>query len=262
MKVSSATAIYWSATGNSQKVALAVAKAIAKSSGIDLTSFSAKPSKTEFSRDEVVVFSAPVYGGRIPAVAYARLDQFRGDHTPCVVTVTYGNRDYDHALLELYEMAKRNGFVPVSAGAFVGRHTFGEVEVDRPNEADLKEAALLGEESAKRIEAAVSPEDFPALSIKGEHFDEPLSVNHGKFWPTTKPGLCNKCGLCAKLCPVGAIPLEDPSLPADPEKCISCFRCIRNCPHGIRIVDTPEYEQTCERVNEKFRPSRPNELIY
>ena len=40
---------------------------------------------------------------------------------------------------------------------------------------------------------------------------------------------CESCGICAKLCPVNAIPLDDPK-ETNSEKCISCMRCISICP--------------------------------
>ncbi len=260
MNTTSVTAIYFSPTGNSKKVALAVAGALsAEPVSEDTTINFYRMGRTAFTAEDAVVFGAPVYGGRIPAIAYQRLAQYHGDGTPCVLIVTYGNRDYDDALLELSDLAKKNGFVPAAAGAFVGRHTFGEVEVTRPDEKDLAEAAELGRRAGERIKAAGSADDFPALAIKGEHH-EPLTETKGKFFPYAS-GKCIGCARCAQECPTGAIPSFMPHSPANPAKCISCFRCIRNCPTGARAVKGEAYEATAKRCTENFRPSRPNELI-
>jgi hypothetical protein len=51
--------------------------------------------------------------------------------------VTYGNRHYDDALLELADMAEAQGFAVKGAAALVGRHTFGQIQSDRPDSNDL-----------------------------------------------------------------------------------------------------------------------------
>ena len=38
-------------------------------------------------------------------------------------------------------------------------------------------------------------------------------------------GKCTSCGLCAKECPAGAIPLDNPKM-TDKDKCISCMHCV------------------------------------
>lgn len=104
------TALYFSPTGNTRKSVEAMAKAITPQiQSVDLTALKPVEPHT-FSAQDLVIFGAPVYGGRIPAVARQRFLNFQGQGTPCLVAVTYGNRDFDDALLELAELAASQGF--------------------------------------------------------------------------------------------------------------------------------------------------------
>lgn len=106
MKIDRTYAIYFSPTYTSKKSAVSIARGLeGELSEIDLTLEETIPEMT-FSRHDIVVFGFPVYGGRILHEALERLKSFRGDHTSCVITVTYGNRHYDDALLELFNTVK------------------------------------------------------------------------------------------------------------------------------------------------------------
>ena len=141
-----AAAVYFSATGNTKKNVVAMAKA----TGLPVEQFDlTKPnaaSPAPFDADTFVVIGAPVYGGRIPNVARERFEALRGDNTLCVVVGSYGNREYEDALVELEDMMNERGFKVVGGAAVIGRHTFGEVQLDRPNEADLAECGELRSE--------------------------------------------------------------------------------------------------------------------
>ena len=68
---------------------------------------------------ETVVLGAPVYAGRVAPEAVRRLRRIQvaaGASVPAVVTVTYGNRDYEDALVELYDLAISLGLSPFAAG--------------------------------------------------------------------------------------------------------------------------------------------------
>src|SRR5665647_576867 len=133
-----ATAIYFSPTSGSAQSAISIAKTLDKdASTIDVTIHDTPVSKNSFNKDELAIFCAPVYGGRMFGGALERLKDFKGDSTPCVVTVTYGNRHYDDALIEFSDFLSKRGFVPIAGAALVARHTFGEIQVDRPNEEDF-----------------------------------------------------------------------------------------------------------------------------
>jgi uncharacterized protein (DUF362 family) len=53
------------------------------------------------------------------------------------------------------------------------------------------------------------------------------------------PEKCQKCGVCAKVCPIGAIKMIDIPEFQD-ETCIQCFCCTELCPHGALKAIRPD----------------------
>ena len=100
----------FSPTGTSLRGAWAMASALGEAQLLDVTT-SPAPEQV-FTPQDLVVFGAPVYGGRVFQGALERLSPLRGQDTPCIVTVTYGNRDFDDALLELTRFCQELGFLP------------------------------------------------------------------------------------------------------------------------------------------------------
>lgn len=261
MKFEKAYAVYFSTSDNSKKTALAVAGGIAPEvEKIDITDNAVMPSKTQFGPDEIAVFCAPVFSGRIPAVAMKKFFAIKGSNTPAVVLVNYGNREYDDALLEMVDNLKLNGFVPVAAGGFIGQHTFGEIATGRPNVEDLAEAEEFGKKIAEKLSSAKTACEVTAVEVKG---NRPYKA-YGKpmFQPLADQELCINCGACAVKCPAAAISLEEPSSAPDPQKCISCFKCIKVCPTAARKMDTPEYGEFFKMITGRLaQPVKANEMI-
>ena len=127
---------------------------------------------------ETVVLGAPVYAGRVAPEAVKRLKRIQvaaGASVPAVVTVTYGNRDYEDALVELYDLAVSLGLSPFAAGAFIGEHSYSTPEMPvaegRPDSMDLADARIFGGECARKLE---SPGAFAPFHIKGNRpYKEP-----------------------------------------------------------------------------------------
>ena len=189
-------AIYFSPTDTSRKGAEAIAKALGDGEflSIDVTRFDAEPERTEFGPEDAVVFGAPVYGGRLYRGCRERFRRFRGNGTPCIVTVTYGNRDYDDALLELFDLAREQGFVPAAAAALVGQHTYGSIQVGRPDASDLAQDREFAEKAAAGVRAKKALETVPGSRpyVKGDE-----GGRGGNFRPRTRTGASPASGASA-----------------------------------------------------------------
>lgn len=104
-------------------------------------------------RDALTVIAVPVYGGRVAPVALQRLKRLRGINAPAILITVYGNRDYEDALLELRDTAVELGFMPLSAAAFIGEHSYSTparpIAAGRPDASDLQKAECFGQDSWK-----------------------------------------------------------------------------------------------------------------
>ncbi len=234
--------IYCSPTHTSARIAHAIAEGVGIQAYHESDITHHTPDSEEQIDNEFAIFAVPVYAGRVAPVALDRLSFFRGNNTPAIAVVLYGNRDYDDALLELADTLNAQGFVILAAGAFIGEHSFSRpgfpVAEGRPDTKDIETALRFGEEAARKLEAASSSGDIPMPAIRG---NRPYKIP-GKATPQSpswNPSLCTFCDTCVNSCPVSAISLNGDDLRSDPAQCIKCCACVKECPTGALAFDTP-----------------------
>ncbi len=240
MQVNAVKLVYFSPTGTTRKVLQNIAAGMqaVQVDEINLTTPDADSREITQLGHELTVIGMPVYAGRLPVQAAARLRHLRGDHTPAVLVVVYGNRKYEDALVELLDLAEAAGFVPVAGGAFIGEHSYTSAEkplsVGRPDEEDLVQAAQFGKSVRAKLKNLNSLDDMIPLAVPGNRPYKPLKPADD-IAPETDEMLCTLCECCMKVCPTAAITIND-RVETDAAKCIVCCACVRVCPTEARIM--------------------------
>ncbi len=272
MQPTSVYAVYFSATDTTKRVVTVLAESLAHSyripiHTIDFTLPQARQHSYHIPSDAVAVVGLPVYAGRIPNVLLPFLrSSLLGEDTPAVPVVLYGNRDYDDALIELWDVLEENGFHAIAAGAFIGEHSFSRIlAADRPDEADLQCVWELARRTAERLERFDMAED--PVQVRGETPVRPYytprdragnPVNILKVKPKTAE-TCIGCGLCAAVCPMGSI---DPVHPSEISGiCIKCGACVKKCPLGAKYYDDERYLYHKTELEEGFAHRAEPELF-
>lgn len=275
MEIKRVWAVYFSGTGTTQRVASRLAQALAQSLGADCqthdyTQPAGRAEPLTFGPDELVVLGTPVYAGRVPnlLLPFVR-DSIHGDNTLAVPVVLYGNRNFDDGLIELRNVMIDNGFCPVGAAAIVGEHSFSTVlGAGRPDGDDLALVDSLARQVADKVRGLAEPPQ--PVAVEGcdpirpyytprDRSGQPIK-DFLKAKPVTDPNKCVKCGLCARLCPMGSIDPADVSNVAG--KCIKCCACVKKCPMGAKFFDHEGYLYHQHELEEQYAGRRAESKIF
>lgn len=274
MDIKKVAALFFSPTYTTKKVVCAIAESAARNIAgaecqlANITTPAMRRETPPFGKGDLVVFGVPVYIGRVPNLLRDFLASIKGNGAIGVPVAVYGNRAYDDALIELRDIMQENGFRCIAAGAFIGEHSFSyTLGGGRPDTSDLETAMKFGEEIARKI---TSGEAIPAeLQVPGNPYPYKFynaksssnsSIDIRKVKPETDPHKCTSCGLCAMLCPMGAI---DPSNCAEvPGICIKCGACIKMCRPKAKYFSDPTYLEHKEILERNFTEPRKEPEIF
>ena len=231
---------HFSPTGGTRKVADAIAAGInTPVVEMDLTRADATATLDE---NDALMAVLPVYAGRVPQISLERLSALKGNGQKAVAVVVYGNREYDDALLETKEPLEANGFQVIAAAAFIAEHSIvRSIAAGRPDARDEVLCRQFAADVMAKLDNPTSitvPGDKPYRELKPSAFHPAADEN------------CVKCGVCAGQCPVGAIPLDDPSQTLG-DVCINCMRCVQVCPVSSRALPAPFVAGATQMLSEK-----------
>lgn len=244
--------VYFSPSGTTKKVVDNIASNFAQEKETyDLLNFN---SEKEFSDDDIVIVGMPVFAGRIPKSGRERLSKFKGNNTPAIAVVNYGNAHVTDSLLETVELLNENNFNVVAAASTVSHHSiFDGVAQGRPDSADIEKINDFSKKCMKKIESGEGlKSDIPGNKPYVDYKQLPFVVGCDET-------LCAFCYDCVSICPEKAIPDDDP-VDTDLDLCSRCTACIHICPEDARMftgeafeAKKPEFEQAnSERKEPEF----------
>ncbi len=195
---------------------------------------------------DLIVVGVPVFYWDVPGnvvTALAAAPRLGG--VPVASFVTYGGHggnQHNTARRLLMQLWRRGGLP-------VGMETFGAVSTFAPTWSLGNEARILAflhrpdEEIYDRVRRyAVAVLDRARQSTAVSYRKEFFAASFMRGAPSVAlnkmltgrhaidEAACTRCGICEKMCPVGAIDLD--TLTVDTKRCISCLGCINNCPAG------------------------------
>lgn len=226
-------AAVFSPTGGTMNAAYLLASMLGENPEmIDQVPLASRQETISFAKDELAIFAAPAYAGKIP-YAPNLFENCKGDQTPCVLVASFGNRAAENCCAQMHKLATDNGFVVIGAINIVTPHIFGaRAGHSRPDVQDVKELRAFADEILKKLAsgapAPITVEGDPAINGKPtikSVIDHQLDA--------TK---CVMCGLCVNNCPVGAIDAK--TLAINSEPCVECQRCSHICPVAARTYLT------------------------
>ena len=226
--------IYFSPTEGTKKVVRAIGEAITKDyEEFNITLPQNRIKNINFTEEDLLIIGVPTYAGRFPKVLNEYVEKITCNNSLAIFVTTYGNRDYEDALLELKDIFVTKGAISLAAATFITEHSYtNKLATGRPNIDDLDIAHKFGTSIKNRVNEISSIGEISLLPLPGNYpyivKTSPLS----NIAPETKE-TCINCGICASNCPTAAIDFKDYSI-VDSNKCLKCCSCIKKCPIGAK----------------------------
>lgn len=269
MKIQSVKLVYFSPTGTTRRIIEGIARGIKQSAveAVDITRPKIRKQQLQTREDDLLVVGMPVYSGRVPAMAIDWLQTVKAPNTPAVCVVVYGNREYDDALLELKDTLVKQGCLPIACAAYVGEHSFSNAETPiaaaRPDATDLNLAELFGQRVNEKLLSIASVDQISGINVPGNYPYKEYKDSRSLIPPDDFIAIsdkCSQCGICAQICPVGAIDFENSAL-LDKEKCFVCCACIKGCPEKARTLKAVTVKDIAGRLSQTCQNRKEPEFF-
>jgi flavodoxin/NAD-dependent dihydropyrimidine dehydrogenase PreA subunit len=238
--------VYFSQTGNTGKVACAVARGLERAGAqVELMRLE-KTDPARLREYDVVGLGAPVFYFKLPFNVAWFIRSMHGMEGKFAFGFLTEGGHVGNAFLQMRKLLSKKGITLVDAFRCLGFDTYPPFvgksrQLGHPNEHELAAAEAFGFGLLRRRDRIRS----------GEHglipvFERERGRFHRLSILLTRPVLflvsprkrisarkCTKCGICVKSCPTANIRLAP--LPKFAWRCIYCYHCERVCP--VRAIE-------------------------
>ena len=272
MIVYKAVIFYFSGTGNTWWVADKIKKQLDSSNinadTVSIESVDAKKADWWIKTADLVLFGWPVYGSDLPEPMKMFVDNLltveRGKHihTFCTQMAFSG----DGAWL-YHKHFEKKGLVIDSAQNFIMPSNISNSRGILGSPRKEAKISKTMEKCVKDISRYVECLLMGKLRVMGRYSyplgilqRAPYRLLYKRFQklPGVDKTRCTKCGLCASLCPVGDIKLND--YPEFAGKCALCYRCYAFCPTSAITIkgksrDLKKMGKPYSVHDKRFKPS-------
>lgn len=242
---------YYSATGNTKKIAKAIGEGINKVFECMVVSIK-KATPTEAMDFDLIGIGAPIWYFREPANVKRFIYQMPNLKGKLgFVFCTHGAMPFG-IFFSMCPLLQKRGLTLIGWKDWYGSveqvlHAVKPYFTDgHPDEIDLEEARKFGQEIAEKAKRIFGGEKGLIPSIpKGKKAPPPFKPYPIKEpFPGAKPeryvdlSSCKypECKMCIEICPAKAIKLENGKI-VFKKNCFNCSLCDRTCPHGAIKLD-------------------------